>query len=494
MGTRTAIRLIRKGKTVEVDGFAPTDTLLDHLRITEGAVGTKEGCCEGDCGACTIALGRLRDGRLVYEPVNACITLLGMADGAEIVTVEDIGHPDDPHPIQECMARHHASQCGFCTPGIVMALFCLFHERKAPGTRAVVNEWLAGNLCRCTGYRPIVDAAIDALSRPRDDAFSEKRTKAESLLQSFDDAVDLVIELESRFFAAPSSIDALAKLYGDHPDATLVAGATDVGLWITKALKDMPKVIWLGRVAGLDRIEQTATSFLIGAACTYSDAEDIMASIDPDLAEIWRRIGSKQVRASGTIGGNIANGSPIGDTPPPLIALGAKLELRRGEAVRAIPLEEFFLEYGRQDIEPGEFVSGILLPKPAPDRVFRCHKISKRFDQDISSVLGAFSFTLRDGVLSDPILAYGGMAGTPKRARKTEAALDGVPADDAERLQAALRCLEEDFRPLDDHRASAEYRLDVAKALLGKALAEIGGVTTDKTRLRGFREAEPVDG
>jgi len=494
MSLRQSVRLVRKGNLVDIDLTSPTETLLDYLRLRERAVGTKEGCGEGDCGACTVALGRLKNGKRVFQPVNACIQLLGMADGAEIVTVEDIGSASDPHPVQDAMARHHGSQCGFCTPGIVMSLFGLFHAETIHATRPVINDWLAGNLCRCTGYRPIVDAAQAVLSGPRDDAFTETAAATEWLLASLAQDEDLFCELDGGFFAAPRSMDALARLYEEHPDATLVAGATDVGLWITKALRDLPKIIWLGRVEGLDRVEASGEGLFLGAACTYADAEAPLRAIDPDLGELWRRIGSKQVRASGTVGGNIANGSPIGDTPPALIALGATLELRQGETVRHLPLQDFFLDYGRQDRGPGEFVTGIRIPKPASDRVFRCYKISKRYDQDISSVMAGFSFTLEDGRLSAPIIAYGGMAGTPKRASAAEAALDGADLQDGARWQTAMQALAQDFEPLSDHRASAGYRLDTAAALLARALAEISGVDSALTRIRGLRETERTDG
>lgn len=485
---RQTVQIVRHGKIVAVDLASPTETLLDYLRLREGALGTKEGCAEGDCGACTVALGRLKSGRMVYEPVNSCIQLLGMADGAEVVTVEDIGTTSEPHPVQDAMARHHGSQCGFCTPGIVMSLFTLFQTETEPVTRPTINDWLSGNLCRCTGYRPIVDAAFDALSGAREDAFFTLRTERKEMLSALEKDASIFVETDGGFFAAPGTVDELADLYLAHPDATLVAGATDVGLWITKALRELPKIIWLGRVTGLDRLEQTEAGISIGATCTYADSEAAVRSIDPDLGELWRRIGSKQVRASGTVGGNVANGSPIGDMPPALIALGAQLELRCGGESRVIPLQDFFLEYGKQDRRAGEFVTGIHIPNLAENRAFRCYKISKRFDQDISSVMGAFSFTLNDGRLADPIIAFGGLAGIPKRSHSAEEILDQTDVQNVSVRQAALDALGDDFQPMDDHRASADYRLETARALLEKALIEINGSRTDTTRIRGHRD------
>ncbi|MBN9432082.1 MAG: xanthine dehydrogenase small subunit [Bosea sp.] len=486
---RDTIRFVRRGRIVEIGDFDPMALLIDHLRLTEGAKGTKEGCGEGDCGACTVAIGRRRGDEIVYEPVNSCIQLLGMVDGTEIVTVEDLAADGRLHPIQQAMVDRHGSQCGFCTPGFVMSLFAMFHNTDGPTTRGEVNDWIAGNLCRCTGYRPIVDAAIEASAAPRDDAFHRGAADTAGVLQFLADDRDLFIGDDERFFAAPASIEALAALYQQHPTAVIVAGATDVGLWITKQLRDIPKIIHIGRVAGMNRIEDTGREILIGATASFAAAEPHMRSIDADLGELFRRIGSKQVRASGTVGGNVANGSPIGDSPPALIALGATMELRRGDRSRVIPLEDFFIDYGKQNRATGEFVTGLLVPRLREDQIFRCYKVTKRFDQDISAVMGAFRFTIdADGVIREARIAYGGMAGTPKRAKGAEAALLGTAIADSAAWSRAFAALRSDFSPLDDHRASAAYRADTAQALLGKALLEAAGTPTQRTRLVGQRE------
>ncbi len=489
--TRASVRFLHQGEVVSLRDVAPGETLLDYLRLRRHACGTKEGCAEGDCGACTVALGTVSDGRLVYEPVNACICLLGMIDGKELVAVDDLAGPDGAlHPVQDAMLRHHGSQCGFCTPGIVMSLFTLYHDGGRPDRQAV-NDTLAGNLCRCTGYRPIVDAALEACDGPPRDTFAARRDATFERLAALDDGEDLFIGDEaSGFLAAPASVDALAGLYARHPEATLVAGATDVGLWITKQLRTLPKIILLGRVAGLADLRESERGFRIGATVTYAQAEGAMAAIDPDLAELFRRIGGRQIRAVGTIGGNIANGSPIGDTMPALIALGTTLHLRRGEATRSLPLEDFFIDYGRQDRAPGEFVIGIDVPRLRPGEVFRCYKISKRFDQDISALLGAFRFTVEEGRVAGARVAYGGMAATPKRAADTEAALAGLALDEPHEWGAACEALASDFRPIDDMRASAQYRLETAQALLRKALHEAGGEASAATRLLGLRPGE----
>ena len=489
--TRASVRFLHQGEVVSLRDVAPDETLLDYLRLRRHACGTKEGCAEGDCGACTVALGTLEAGRLEYAPVNACICLLGMIDGKELVVVEDLAGPDGAlHPVQDAMLRHHGSQCGFCTPGIVMSLFTLYHDGERPDRQAV-NDTLAGNLCRCTGYRPIVDAALEACDGAPRDAYAARRETTVERLAALADGEDIFIGDEATgFLAAPATVDSLARLYARHPDATLVAGATDVGLWITKQLRALPKIILLGRVAGLADIRESEQGFHIGAGVTHARAEAAMAGIDPDLVELYRRFGGKQVRAVGTIGGNIANGSPIGDTMPALIALGATLHLRRGEETRSLPLEDFFIDYGKQDRAPGEFVTGVDVPRLQSGEVFRCYKISKRFDQDISALLGAFRFTVEEGRIGHARVAFGGMAATPKRAAATEAALEGLALAEPQDWGAACEALASDFRPIDDMRASASYRLETAQALLRKALHEAAGEASTATRIVGLRPEE----
>ena len=495
--TRNGVRFVRRGRIVERRDFVPTETLLDHLRIRERASGTKEGCAEGDCGACTVALGCLDgNGRVVYQPVNSCILLLGMIDGAEVVTVEDLASSNDAlHPVQHAMVDLHGSQCGFCTPGIVMSLFTLYHAGLRPD-RALVNDWLAGNLCRCTGYRPIADAALASCTGEADDAFAKRAAETAGLLAGLavdahlPDDSDLFVGDAETFFAAPATENALAALCARYPDATVVGGATDVGLWITKQLRELPRIVHTGRVASLHEVRETDDRIEIGAATTYAEAQAALGGIDPDVGEMLRRLGSKQVRATGTVGGNIANGSPIGDSPPVLIALGATIELRHGDARRTLPLEDFFLDYGRQDRDPGEILTRITVPKLRRDEHFRCYKISKRFDQDISALLGAFRFRVRRGRIAGTQIAYGGMAATPKRAPATERAVTGLRLRDPDSWQAAAAVLAEDFSPIDDHRASAHYRMRVARSLLVKALTEIAGRPTTRTRITGIRAGE----
>ncbi len=482
---RSFIRFLRRGKIVELSSFSPMRTLLEYLRLDEKSRGTKEGCNEGDCGACTVALGSLKQGRVVYEPVNACILLLGQIDGKELVTIDDLAQEDALHPVQQALAEGHGSQCGFCTPGFAMSLFTLYQQGTTP-TRKRIADHIAGNLCRCTGYRPIIDAGIASCRGQAADHWAKSAQETAQVLENLADKQDLFIGNDKSFLAAPSSVDTLSELSAQHADATLVSGATDVGLWITKQLRVLPKIILTAR-AGLSTIIDTADRLTLGASVSYADAHHLLAAIDPDLGELVRRIGSAQVRSSGTVGGNIANGSPIGDMPPALIALDAKLHLRHKKETRNMPLEEFFLAYGKQDRRPGEIVTGIEIPKLAAQERFRCYKVSKRFDQDISAVMGAFKFTCRNGRIVAARIAFGGLAATPKRANATEQALVGLELGAPDQAETAAAALARDFSPIGDMRATASYRQETAQALLRKALIETSGTPSESTRVMGLR-------
>ncbi len=468
---RDTLRFRLDGVLHEICNPDPTLTVLRWLRTQASRPGTKEGCAEGDCGACTVVLGEERNGRTVYRALNACILFLPMLDGKTLFTVESLSAPGAPlHPVQQAMVDANASQCGFCTPGFVMSLYA--HYLNHGSTEApAIRDALAGNLCRCTGYGPIVEAAQrmndarHAAPEPQDAPGS-----AESLALTHTDARTGAVK---RFFA-PHTRDELAALYLRYPDATLLAGGTDAALWVTKKLMTLSTVISVASVTGLRRISETPEALEIGAAVTYSQALASLAGLHPDFGELLRRLGSVQVRNAGTIGGNIANGSPIGDSPPPLIALGATLVLRRGDKQRRMPLEDFFLAYGKQDRTPGEFVEKIVVPKLGADAAFRVYKLSKRFDQDISAVCGAFHIRRDGDVVREARICYGGMAATPKRARAAEAALTGKPWREAA-VRDAMQALETDYQPIGDMRASAAYRIAAAKNLLFKAWLEISG-------------------
>jgi xanthine dehydrogenase small subunit len=486
---RDALRFRFRGEVVELKRFSPRATVLDWLREDVGAKGTKEGCAEGDCGACTVVLARLKGGRLTYEPFNACILLLGQLEGAELITIEDLASGGELHPLQQAMVDVHASQCGFCTPGIVMSLFAAYHSGE-PMTYSGLCDQLAGNLCRCTGYRPILAAALQSGAGDPSDRFAATYEASAAALAAIADDRDVFVGDDAAFYAAPASLESLAALYARFPDTTLVGGATDVGLWITKHLRDLRRVIWLGKVVGLDSISESEDGALsIGATLSLEDSAPLLGAIHPDLKELLRRFGSKQVRASGTVGGNIANGSPIGDLAPALIALGGRVVLRKGDKTRTLPLEDFFIAYGKQDREPGEFVLAVEAPRVAAGQHYRAFKVSKRLDEDISAVMLAIRVELEGRRIVGARLACGGMAATPKRAVKTERALTGANLDEPATWRLAREAIGEDFSPLTDMRASAAYRKAVAANVLEKALMEISGVSAP-TRLGMLHAAE----
>jgi xanthine dehydrogenase small subunit len=415
-------------------------------------------------------LCRPLNGGLTYEPVNACILLLGQIDGAELLTVEDLAEGETLHPVQQAMVDLHGSQCGFCTPGIVMSLFAHYHGGAA-ATRESVNQALAGNLCRCTGYRPILEAALMTIDGAPKDRFAEAAPVRLATLETLP-ADDVLVGDDRSFFAAPASEKTLGQLYAAHPDAVLLGGATDVGLWVTKRFMRLSKIIWLGRVAEFDRILADEKAVSIGAGVKLADAAASLASLHPDLGQLMSRFGSRQVRASGTVGGNIANGSPIGDLAPALIALGGKVELRQGDVSRELPLEAFFLGYGKQDRRPSEYVRALHIPRLRPHQTYCAYKVSKRFDEDISAAMGAFRFDLAGRRVASARVAFGGMAATPKRASACETALAGVDLDDPRTWEPAVAAIVADFQPLTDMRATAAYRSEVGANLVHRALLE----------------------
>lgn len=453
----------------EVEPHSPTQTVLNHLRADMHRPGTKEGCAEGDCGACTVVIGELVDGALQYRAVNSCIQFVGTLDGKQLITVEDLQGPDGTlHPVQQALVDAHGSQCGFCTPGIVMSLFAQYKNAQAFDAQETADA-LAGNLCRCTGYGPIMAAAEMSLKARTPDHFS--RTERQTILQLQKTTTSSGPETTPNYFA-PRSGDELAKLFQAQPNATLVAGGTDAGLWVTKQHRDLAPIISLANVTDLQAIAETDTAFLIGAGVTYARLLPVIAPRWPDFAEILRRLGSAQIRNVATIGGNIANGSPIGDGPPCLIALGASVILRQGDARRELPLQDFFIAYGKQDRSPGEFVEAIRLPKPQAGWVFKAYKISKRFDQDISALLGAFHLKIEAGKVEDIRIAFGGMAAVPKRALAVESALRGQ-AWNMHKIDTAAQLFAQDYQPIGDMRASASYRGKVAANLLRKCFVEL---------------------
>jgi xanthine dehydrogenase small subunit len=462
-------RFMLDGELVGVAALPPTTTVLEYLRNQAGRTGTKEGCAEGDCGACTVVLGELSgDGRRIdYRAVNSCIRFLPTIDGKELVTVESLQAPDGAlHPVQRALVDCHGSQCGFCTPGFVMSLFALYLQTAAPAREEVLAA-LSGNLCRCTGYRPIIEAGLRLAEYPEPQRWSradaQAASRAEQLRALRRSAPDAALRFPG--FYAPRNLDELAAALAAAPDSLLLAGGTDVGLWATKQLRELPPIIYLGNVVELQQIRSGADGLWIGAAVTLTAAWSALLQQYPALAEQARRFASPPICNSGTLCGNIANGSPIGDSMPALIALGAELELRHGARQRRIPLERLYLGYQQKDLVAGEFIVGVLVPPPQAALWFASYKLAKRIDQDISAVCGAFAVAVAGGRIVSARLAYGGMAALPARAPNAERALLGQPWSEGT-ISSAAAALASDFTPLTDLRASSAYRLRAAGSML----------------------------
>ncbi len=457
----------------------PTTTVLQYLRRVERMTGTKEGCAEGDCGACTVVIGSAANGKIKYEAVNSCIMFLPSVHGKQLIAVEHLKHSDGTlHPVQQSMVDEHGSQCGFCTPGFVMSMFAMFHLRTQTSKEAI-DTALAGNLCRCTGYAPIVRAARRMLSIDAEDQFTAAEAETAKQLARIKPSQALQFESGGQLYFAPSSKQQLCEILAQHPDSRIVAGSTDVGLWVTKQGKDLGTMVDLGAVKSLRKVEVKAGRLQIGAAASISDAMDLFRQHLPDLDELLRRYGSVQIRNRATIAGNVANGSPIGDSLPALVALQAEILVTAQFGSRTVPAEDFFIDYGVQDLKPGEFIEQVRIPIPHDGEHFRIYKLSKRYFQDISSVCGAFFLRYNlFGHVETLRICYGGMAATPKRARHCEAALLRHGLGESG-LQAAQQALADDFTPLSDCRGADVYRMQAAASLIERFINDIVYGKTD---------------
>ncbi|XYJ09727.1 xanthine dehydrogenase small subunit [Telluria sp. B2] len=459
------IRFYFRHAVHEVTDVAPTQTILQHLREDLRCTGTKEGCAEGDCGACTVVLGSLENGELALKAVNACIQFTPTLDGKALFTVEDLQLPDGRlHPVQQALVECHGSQCGFCTPGFAMSLWGMYlkQEGQAP-SRCQIDDALSGNLCRCTGYRPIIDAAVRMTELPP--AEFDRAGLAEQL-RALQREAGATYEYAGRSFHSPRTLDELVALRAAFPEALILAGSTDVGLWVTKQMRELNDIVYLGHVEELKTVAQEGGMLEIGAGVTLQDAYAALCRHYPEeLKELWQRFASLPIRNAGTLGGNVANGSPIGDSMPWLIALGARLVLRGANGERELALEDFYLGYQQKDLRADEFVRALRVPLPRTGLHFRTYKLAKRFDQDISAVCAAFALTLEGGIVQEARIAFGGMAATPKRAAAAEGVLSGRVWDEAA-LVEAMAALARDYQPLSDMRASSSYRLKTAQNLL----------------------------
>ena len=459
------IRFYYRGAVQEVRDAAPTQTVLQHLREDLHCTGTKEGCAEGDCGACTVVLASLVDGQVAMKTVNACIQLTPTLDGKALFSVEDLQQPDGAlHPVQQAMVECHGSQCGFCTPGFVMSLWGMYLKKDgATPTRCEIDDGLSGNLCRCTGYRPIIDAARRMSELPK---VTFDRAALARQLQDLQRTSLHTYAACGQQFHAPRTVDELAQLRADKPQATLLAGSTDVGLWVTKQMRELGEIIYLGNVAALKTIALQDGMLEIGAGASLNDAYAALCEHYPEeLSELWQRFASLPIRNAGTLGGNVANGSPIGDSMPWLIALGTQIVLRGSAGRRTMALEDFYLGYQKKDLRPDEFVEALKVPLPRAQLKFRTYKLAKRFDQDISAVCAAFAFELDGERIVNARIAFGGMAATPQRATQTETFLRNQIWTE-ENLVIAMGLLADDYAPLSDMRASNTYRMTTAQNLL----------------------------
>ncbi|MBC7500089.1 MAG: xanthine dehydrogenase small subunit [Herminiimonas sp.] len=461
------IRFYHRGAVHHVAGVPATRTVLQHLREDLHCTGTKEGCAEGDCGACTVVIGDLQDGKVAFKTVNACIQLLPTLDGKALFTVEDLKQANGSlHPVQQAMVECHGSQCGFCTPGFVMSLWSLYLKNEGKTTapqRKEIDDTLSGNLCRCTGYKPIIAAATRMGELP---AVTMDRTTLLAPLQDMQRSDIFAYTHEGQTFHAPRTVAQLIEIRSANPAACILAGSTDVGLWVTKQFRDLGDIIYIGQVAELKAVTAEDGMLEIGAGVTLEDAYAAVCRHYPtELADMWQRFASLPIRNAGTLGGNVANGSPIGDSMPWLIALGAEVVLHGAGGRRILPIESFYLDYQKKDLRPDEFVETVRVPLPRKDTHFRTYKLAKRFDQDISAVCAAFCITLDGDIVRHARIAFGGMAATPRRATRAEASLVDQPWNEAV-MRQAMTLMATDYAPLSDMRASATYRMKTAQNLL----------------------------
>ena len=481
------IQFLLNDQPTTLHHVAPSMSVLQYLRTVLVQVGTKEGCAAGDCGACTVVVGELGSGDpnnpcLQYKAVNACITPLASLHGKQLITVEHLQHQGQLHPVQQAMVDCHGSQCGFCTPGIVMSLLAWWlgvQQGTSSSDRHGIELALSGNLCRCTGYQPIIQAAEQSLLNKRDH-FLQQQHEVVQQLQAFKSHPGIESLHPDGDFYLPGTASELARLLEAHPQAQLVAGATDLGLEFTQQLRQPTALIHTGAIKELTQIEDAPDQLIIGAAVTYSAAQPKLHQYFPAFADLLNRLGSLQIRNQGTLGGNVANASPIGDTPPVLLALNATLKLTSSQGSRELAIADFFTGYRQTALRAGEFIEAIMIPKLKANETLQVYKISKRFEDDISAVCMAIWMqrdnaqqgNAQQGNVQAVRIACGGMAAVPKRAHATEQALLGKPLSEAS-INLAKQTLGQDFQPIDDVRASAAYRLAVAGNLLTRAQLEL---------------------
>ncbi len=477
--TMSTVRFLLNNDVVTLKDIDPNLTVLQYLRVKQFNTGTKEGCSSGDCGACTVVVAELAANKkeLDYKSINACISFVGSLHGKQLITVEDLKEGAKLHHTQQSIVDNHASQCGFCTPGFVMSSFAL-HKINPQPSRAEVIEALAGNLCRCTGYRSIIDAAMQSSEHAEPDSFAKHYQQTVQQLNEFKTLPSATLSDNKHSYFAPKNASELAEKLLDQPSATLVAGGTDLALSVTQHLHIIDDLVYLGDVGELREMHNADNEFVIGSAVTYNEFTPMLHEEYHELGEMIERIGSRQVRNNGTLGGNVGNASPIGDMPPALIALGAEMTLQRGNLERKIAVEDFFVAYKKTVLKESEFIKSFTIPKAKPGQFLKLYKISKRLDDDISAVLGAFFIELKDNVVTEIRIAFGGMAGIPMRAKHCETALLNKPLNQTN-IAAAQQALTLDFQPMSDVRASDRYRMKVTQNLMQKCYLELQNRTIE---------------
>jgi len=468
--TSSTLKFVWENKIHSISNIDPNETILNYVRLNLKKTGTKEGCAEGGCGACTVVLGDLKNNKIDYQAINSCIAFVPSLEGKQLILVEDlVSKNGDLHSVQEAMINYHGSQCGFCTPGFVMSLFAMY-KNFSSYNKENIQDSISGNLCRCTGYRPIVDAAKSLNNVNRLDQFDKNKKKIISLLKKIN-SENLVIQNRNKKYFSPKNINELKKTIKDNPNSIFLSGGTDLSLNVTKGRKDINNIISLNLIKELKFIKERNGNIEVGAATSLIEFELFIKKYYPDFNAILKRYGSVQIRNVATIAGNIATASPIGDTLPLLLSLDAKVVLQKISKKTILPLNNFFVSYRKTKLKKGQFIHSIIIPI-FKKNIFKAYKISKRIDDDISSVCASFNLEINNKKIKNIIIAYGGMAPIPKRAINCEKTLINSSFSE-ESFEKAKKNLEKDFSPINDTRATKDYRMEVAKNLLMKCFIEI---------------------
>ena len=464
------VKFLLNDKILEINSPDPNETILNYIRTELKKTGTKEGCAEGGCGACTVVVGELVSGQIKYSAINSCISFVPFLNGKQLLIVEDlVSKNGNLHPVQDAMVKFHGSQCGFCTPGFVMSLFSMFKNNKSYNSE-LIKDSISGNLCRCTGYRPIIDAAKSLNKINKNDEFSKSKNKIVKLLKRIN-SKKIYIKNEDKTFFSPKTIQDLKNIIQKNSNFNLLAGGTDLSLKVTKERKEISCIINLKEIKELDFIKINKKYIEVGAATSLTKFENQIKKYYPDFYGVLKRYGSVQIRNVGTIGGNIATASPIGDTLPILLSLNAEILIEGLNKKKVLSINNFFLGYRKTKLKKNEFIRSIKIPL-FKKNIFKAFKISKRFDDDISSICGSFNFEIKNSKINQAYIAFGGMSAVPKRAKACEAILRNKPLT-INTFVKAKDYLEKDLNPIGDMRASKEYRLEVAKNLLIKCFLEM---------------------